>query len=195
MCLKFFLAVVLILILEGVFMADASFIPEQKPLKTVTFVDLQRYLGKWYEIARYANSFQKNCFASTAHYRLRSDGDIEVVNECCKGSLSGKIKRVRGKAWVVDKSSNAKLKVRFFWPFSGDYWIIQLGENYDYAVVGEPRRRYLWILYRFPDIPERLYQEILERLQSQGYNPSLLLKTIHPLKAKPAGNDSAGPGE
>lgn len=193
--MKLFLAVVLVLISRGVFMANSNPVAEQKPLRTVDFVDLQRYLGKWYEIARYANRFQKNCFAATAFYSLRPDGDITVVNECRKGSVAGKQSRVRGKAWVVDKASFAKLKVQFFWPFSGDYWIIQLGENYEYAVVGEPRRRYLWILYRRSIMPDPLYREIRQRLQSQGYDPSMLLKTIHSQKAEPAGNASPGSGE
>ncbi|MDK9718724.1 MAG: lipocalin family protein [Trichlorobacter sp.] len=90
------------------------------PLQTVQQVDLKRYLGQWYEIARYPNRFQKGCLESSANYTLRSDGDIEVLNRC-KDSADGKQRQSKGHAWVVDSTSNAKLKVSFFWPFRGDY--------------------------------------------------------------------------
>jgi apolipoprotein D and lipocalin family protein len=77
----------------------------------------------------------------------------------------------------VDKETHAKLKASFFWPFSGDYWIIDLGENYDYAVVGHPNRKYLWILSRTPQMEESLYQSILERLRNQSYDLSKLIYT------------------
>ena len=115
--------------------------------------------------------------ASSATYTLRSDGTIEVLNQCRKGSPDGEISSTRGKAWVVDKETNAKLKVSFFWPFSGDYWVIDLGENYDYAVVGHPNRKYLWILSRTPQMEESLYQRILERLRHQSYDLSKLIYT------------------
>ncbi|MBE0711674.1 MAG: lipocalin family protein, partial [Candidatus Aminicenantes bacterium] len=91
---------------------------QEKPLEVVPFVDVQRYLGTWYEIATIPQRFQKGCVGVTAHYSLRSDGDIDVVNVCRKETLDGKERSVRGKAWIVDKKTNAKLKVRFFWPFS-----------------------------------------------------------------------------
>jgi apolipoprotein D and lipocalin family protein len=153
---------------------------DSAPLATVAHVDLARYLGTWYELAKYPNPFQKNCLAAIATYSLRPDGDIKVVNTCHKKTLGGPLKTANGKAWVVDKSSNAKLKVQFFWPFRGDYWIIQLGDNYEYAVVGEPKRTYLWILSRTPTLPEPVMLKILNTLVQQGYDPDKLEITEHP---------------
>jgi len=145
-------------------------------LDVVRSVDLNRYVGTWYEIARYPNSFQpEDCVATTANYELREDGKINVLNTCRKGSPDGPEKSAKGKAWVVDPLTNAKIKVQFFWPFSGDYWIIQLGEQYEYAVVGHPDRTYLWILSRTPQIEPDLYIQIIARLKQQGYDPSKLL--------------------
>ena len=148
-----------------------------KPLKTVESVNLDNYVGQWYEIARYHHRFQKGCVGSKATYTMRDDGKISVVNECFDKSSSGKLRSAKGKAWVVDKQSNAKLKVSFFWPFAGDYWVIDLGENYEYAVVGHPDRKYLWVLSRTPEMDENVYQAILDRLQKQEYDTSKLFRT------------------
>ena len=145
------------------------------PLKVVDFVDLQKYTGEWYEIARYPNRFQQGCQRSKATYTLRDDGKITVLNECYDLALSKKIRSVEGKAWVVDKQTNAKLKVSFFWPFSGAYWIIDLGKDYEYAVVGHPKRKYLWILSRTPDIEDTLYQQILANITNHDYDISKLI--------------------
>ena len=157
------------------------------PLQVVPRVDLERYTGTWFEIARFPHRFQEGCVASSATYTLRSDGAIEVLNQCRKGSPDGEISSVRGKAWVVDKETNAKLKVSFFWPFSGAYWIIDLGENYDYAVVGHPNRKYLWILSRTPQMEDSLYQRILEKLRNQSYDLSKLIQTA---PSTPSGSGS-----
>jgi len=149
-----------------------------KPLETVTFVDLDRYVGQWYEIARYHHRFQEGCVGSRATYTLREDGRIGVVNECYDRSFSGKLRSVKGKAWVVDKETNARLKVSFFWPFAGDYWIIDLGLDYEYAVVGHPNRKYLWILSRTPEMDEEAYQGIIARLQKQEYDTEKLVRTV-----------------
>lgn len=153
----------------------------QQPLEAVDRVELDRYLGTWYEIASYPAWFQRDCVAVTARYERRDDGLISVVNSCRKGSLDGKLKQSKGRAKVVDKGSNAKLKVSFFWPFWGDYWIIDLDPDYHWAVVGVPSRKYLWILSRTPTMEERLYQEILARLASAGYDPALLERTEQPV--------------
>jgi apolipoprotein D and lipocalin family protein len=146
-----------------------------KPLETVTYVDLNRYVGQWHEIARYQHKFQEGCIGSKAIYTLRDDGKINVLNQCYEKSSSGELRSAKGKAWVVDKQSNAKLKVSFFWPFAGDYWIIELGDDYEYAVVGHPTRKYLWILSRTPEMDETLYNEILSRLEKQDYDTTKLL--------------------
>jgi apolipoprotein D and lipocalin family protein len=148
-----------------------------KPLETVNFVDLSRYVGQWYEIARYQHRFQEGCFGSKATYTMRDDGKINVLNECFDKSSSVKLRSAKGKAWVVDKETNARLKVSFFWPFSGDYWIIDLGQNYEYAVIGHPDRKYLWVLSRTPEMDENVYQSILDRLQKQEYDTSKLIRS------------------
>lgn len=148
-------------------------------LRTVAHVDLGDYVGTWYEVANFPQSFQRGCTATTATYTLRSDGDIDVVNRCRKGSVDGPEKVARGRARVVDKSSNAKLEVSFFRPFWGDYWIIDLGASYEYAVVGHPSRDYLWILSRTPTLDAGVYTAIVGRLAAQGYETRRLVRTVH----------------
>lgn len=152
----------------------------EKPLRTVASVDLDRYLGRWFEIASYPAWFQKNCTAVTADYSLREDGRIKVVNSCHKGSLEGKFKQSTGRAKVVDGSGSAKLKVSFFGPFWGDYWIIDLDPDYRWAVVGVPSRKYLWILSRTPQMDDETYKGIIMRLRDQGYDPARLNRTLQP---------------
>jgi len=147
-------------------------------LTTVDFVEVEKYMGLWYEIANYPNSFQKNCFKTMAEYTLLKNGDVEVVNRCRKKSLDGKANFIKGKAWVYDKQTNAKFKVQFFWPFSGNYWVIDLRKNYEYAVVGELRRKFLWILSRTPQMDEKLYNKILGRVEQKGYDLKKIVKTV-----------------
>ena len=152
-------------------------VKSNSPLTVVDSVDLQRYLGKWYEIASYPAWFQKGCTGSTAEYSLLPDGKFQVVNRCRKDSLDGPLKESIGKAEVVDAATNAKLKVWFFWPFKGNYWVIDLDPDYQWALVGEPSRKYLWILSRTPTMDEAVYQEILKRLPQKGYDPARLRRT------------------
>jgi apolipoprotein D and lipocalin family protein len=151
---------------------------EHNQLEVVPHVELKRYLGKWYEIAHLPARFQEGCNDTTATYTLSEDGSIRVLNECRK---DGEVKQAKGKAKVVDKNSGAKLKVTFFWPFYGDYWIIDLGEDYDYAVVGAPNRKYLWILNRTPQMDDRLFSQLVESAKSKGFDVSNLIKTSHQL--------------
>jgi apolipoprotein D and lipocalin family protein len=147
----------------------------QEP-KTVPFVDLKKYAGTWYEIARYPNRFQKKCVGDVrATYSLKADGKIDVLNQCVQAN--GKIKTAKGRGKVVDHTGNAKLKVTFFWPFYGDYWILHLDSDYTFAVVGEQDRKYLWILSRTPEMDSNLYNNILERITQQGYDISKLIRT------------------
>ena len=152
-------------------------------VKAVSNVDLKRYSGKWYEIAKYPNDFQKKCVGNTtATYNVKTDGTLEVVNQCLK--KDGTIIEAKGKAKIVDAASNAKLKVRFapgylsFLPAVwGDYWILELDDNYQYAVVGDPDREYLWILSRTPEMKEAVYQNLQRRVETMGFNPGNLTKT------------------
>lgn len=158
--------------------------PDLPPLRTVEHVDLDRYLGTWFEVASLPQRFQKGCTATQANYSLRPDGDIAVRNRCNKGGLDGPVSSAEGRARVIDEKTNAKLEVSFFWPFWGDYWVIDLGPDYEFAVVGHPSREYLWILSRTPTLPAATYDAILERLRAQGYDLSKLQQTKQPL-AKP----------
>ena len=146
-----------------------SVVKDYPPLQTVDRVDLARYLGRWHEIARYPNSFQKGCLGSSALYSLRTDGDIQVVNSC-RDEKSGELRQARGRAWVVDPPGNARLKVTFFWPFRGDYWIIDLGRDYEYALVGTPDRKYLWLLSRTERMSDELFDTIMQRAEKQGFD-------------------------
>jgi apolipoprotein D and lipocalin family protein len=152
----------------------------QPPLQVAPSVDLARYAGKWYEIARLPNRFQRDCATNTtATYKLRPDGKITVVNECRKAD--GRLKSAKGTARVADpKGPNTKLKVTFFWPFSGNYWIIDLDPEYRWVVVGEPGRDYLWILCREPRMEDAVYNQIIERVKQQGYQVGRLMKTAQP---------------
>jgi apolipoprotein D and lipocalin family protein len=147
------------------------------PPDVVPFVDVNRYAGLWYEIARYPNTFQEGCVGSRATYTVREDGKITVLNECYDRTFQGELRSVRGTARVSDRETNAKLKVSFFWPFSGDYWIIDLGDSYEYAVVGHPKRKYVWILGRTKKMDPETYRKILARLREQGYDTSRLILT------------------
>jgi len=149
---------------------------EHNTLEVVPHVELNKYLGKWYEIAHLPARFQEGCTDTTATYTLSEDGNISVLNECTR---NGKVKRAKGKAKVVDNNSGAKLKVTFFWPFYGDYWIINLGKDYDYAVVGTPNRKYLWILSRTPQMDDKLFSQLIESAKSKGFDVKSLIKTIH----------------
>ena len=147
-------------------------------LRTVPHVDLDRYLGTWYDIASFPQRFQRGCTGTTATYTLRGDGQIDVLNRCRKDALDGEEKSARGRARVVDRVSNARLEVSFFRPFWGDYWIVELGDDYGHAVVGHPSRDYLWILSRTPAMDGAVYEGILGRLREQGYEVQRLNRTM-----------------
>ena len=157
----------------------------QMPLKTVMVVDLDRYAGVWYEIARYPNNFQAQCSGDvSAEYEKRADGKITVINRCKK--KNGTYEQAEGVARVVENAGNAVLKVRFapawlswlpmVW---GDYWIIALSPDYAWAVVGEPKREYLWILSRTKTMPEDAYRMAVQHATAQGFKADRLIKTIH----------------
>ncbi len=157
-----------------------------RPVEPVPAVDLVRYAGTWYEIARFPNRFQKDCRSDvTATYSLLDDGQILVVNRC--RTATGEMKEAEGKARRKGEDEpTSKLLVRFapailsFLPFVwADYWVIDLAEDYSYAVVGEPSREYLWILARSPVLADETYEGILQRLRQHGYDPALLIRTSH----------------
>ena len=164
-----------IILITTLFMSSSIY---SQKLETVSNVDLQKYTGKWYEIASYPQVFQKGCHCTTAEYTLSEKGFVIVENRCNKGSVDGELAYIKGKAFVKSKSGNAKLRVRFFWPFSGKYWIIDLADDYSYAVVSHPSRKYLWILNRTPKMNEAIYEQILKRLTENGFDLNKLQKTV-----------------
>ena len=159
-------------VLVSIFLLMITTVTMSQTLQTVPFVNLEKYAGKWYEIAAIPQWFQKGCNCTTATYTVTDKGYVMVENRCNKDSINGKESYAKGKAFVVENSNNAKLKVQFFWPFKGKYWIIDLGDDYSYAVVGHPNRKYLWILSRTPKMDETLYKEILFRIKEKGFDVS-----------------------
>jgi apolipoprotein D and lipocalin family protein len=150
-----------------------------QPLQTVDHVDLDKYLGRWYDIASYPARFQKGCRCTTADYeQVPQKKYIRVTNRCIRfRNGKSKLSMVQGKAFIVAGSNNAKLKVQFFWPFKGDYYIIGLADDYSWAVVGHPKRKYLWILSRESFMPTDTYNHILTLIKSKGYDLKILQKT------------------
>ncbi|QPC95906.1 lipocalin family protein [Mesorhizobium sp. INR15] len=137
-------------------------------------VELNRYVGRWYELARYENGFERNCEGVTADYALGDDGMVKVVNTCHRGSLDGTIMTAAGWAAVVPGSGNAKLNVSFFGPFYGDYWILDHAPDYAWSIVGEPSGRYLWILARAAKPSPQTRKTLENRARALGYDVSLL---------------------
>ena len=146
-------------------------------LETVEHVDIGRYMGTWFEIAKLPQRFEKGLVGITATYSMLPNGKVRVLNKGYKGDFNGNTKTAEGRAMVVDTKTNAKLKVSFFWPFTGNYWILELGEDYEYAVVGDESRKYLWILSRTPQMDEATYNNLLKRVQAKGFDVSKLEKT------------------
>ncbi len=163
-----------IFIAQFYFILMSATVTQSQILQTVPYVDLNKYAGKWYEIASYPQRFQKGCHCTTAEYTLSTKGYMIVENRCNKDSIDGKMAYIKGKAFVQKNSGNAKLKVQFFWPFKGKYWIIDLDHDYSYAVVSHPNKKYLWVLSRTPKIDQTIYQQILIRLKEKGFNISKL---------------------
>ncbi len=152
---------------------------KSQTLETVPNVDLKKYSGKWYEIASYPQRFQKGCHCTTAEYTLTDKDYVIVENRCKKDSLTGKQSYIKGKAFIEKNSGNAKLKVQFFWPFRGKYWIIDLTNDYSYAVVSHPNKKYLWILARESKMDEEIYKQIISRLKEKGFDLDKIQKTKH----------------
>ena len=159
---------------------------QSQPLRVVDSVDLTRYTGRWYEAARLPNKFQNNCAGDVVvYYTQRDDGRIDVVNRC--RTTAGKVDEARGVGRKAgDGKSNARLQVRFapkilsflssVW---GDYWIIGLGPEYTWAVVGTPNRQYLWILSRTPQMSATSYERAVEIARGNGFDVSRLLRTTN----------------
>ncbi|SNR60045.1 MULTISPECIES: lipocalin family protein [Hymenobacter] len=155
----------------------------QAPLATVAHVDLHKYAGLWYEVARLPTRYEKGCQHVTAHYKLQPDGKVKVLNTCHKNGLEGPVETATGTARVVDPVTNAKLKVSFFWPFEGDYWILELDHaDYRYALVGEPSRKSLWILSRTPHLERSIRDRLVAYGRGLGFPVEKLVYTPQPIE-------------
>ncbi len=144
------------------------------PLRTAPYVDLDRYLGRWYEIARLPTRFENELTHVTADYHRSADGSVQVVN---RGRRHGALKTATGRATVADPATNARLEVRFFWSFTGDYWILELDPDYEWALVGEPSRSYLWILSRQPRLNPTVVRNLLARARLEGFPTEKIIFT------------------
>jgi apolipoprotein D and lipocalin family protein len=149
--------------------------PQMSP-SVVSSVDLNRYKGMWYEIARLPNFFERKLKCTSATYTLRDDGRITVLNKGYYLSDPKKSTSSKGIAWIPDKNAPAKLKVQFFWPFSGDYWIMLLDTDYRYVLVGDPSAKYLWILAREKKMDEATYKMLLQKAIDNGYDVRTIIR-------------------
>jgi len=151
------------------------------PPRTVPSVDIERYLGTWYEVASFPSWFQRDCVATQATYSKRDDGRIGVANACREKTLDGEWKRIEGVAWPVVPGDFTRLKVQFFWPLRGDYWVLALDPEYRWALVGHPDRNYLWVLSRTRTIDDAIYASIVKQASAQGYDVAKLRRTLQPM--------------
>jgi apolipoprotein D and lipocalin family protein len=174
--MKYYIQLISVLLFSGCSIFSSDNYP---PLETVPSVDVTRYVGKWYEIASLPFKYQEGCTCTTAEYEVLDNGVLKVTNSCRK---EGALDQAIGKAFVVDGTNNAKLKVQFFWPFTGDYWVIDLADDYSYAVVGVPSRKYCWILSRTTTMSDEIYAGILERVKEKGFDISQFNKTAQECK-------------
>jgi apolipoprotein D and lipocalin family protein len=148
----------------------------EAPLEVSQGLELTRFQGKWYEIASLPRPSQAGCVGTTAEYRLASERELLVVNECHQGTLTGPVVRAAARAVVADPDVPAKLSLDFGFAF-GDYWVLEVGESYEYAVVGHPTRDYLWILSRTPLLPQATLQDLIRRAKTRGFPTGMLRST------------------
>ena len=150
-------------------------------LPTVGEVDFHRYAGLWYEIARLPNSFEKGLECVTAQYTVKDNGRIRVLNKGFSAK-KGVFKTAKGRAWVPDDQFPGRLKVSFFWPFAGNYYIIELDKHYNFALVGDPSRKYLWVLSRTGELDESIYLKLLDKARTHGFETGKLVRIEHNCK-------------
>ena len=163
---------ILTTLLLGVCMTTSS---QQIDNSTITMFDLNRYLGKWYEVARYDHAFERGLVGTTAEYSLLDDGKIKVLNSGYINTLDGTYQQSVGKAKPNRNGKAGQLRVSFFGPFYSDYYILDLAPDYSYSVVGSSSPKYLWILSRTPHLNPKVQSEILTNLQQRGYDTQKLI--------------------
>ena len=145
---------------------------KRAPLPVVSNVDINRYAGKWFEIAKLPNRFERGLTCITATYTIKKNGKIQVLNSGRKAKKPAIVSTAKGIAWIPNKDVPGKLKVRFFWPFSGKYWILALDEQYQWVLVGDDSRKYLWILARTPEVDHSIIDKLLKHAADQGFDTS-----------------------
>jgi apolipoprotein D and lipocalin family protein len=166
----------------GVLLGAVIPVPEKEPSvpQPEKDVDLQRYLGKWFELARYENWFERGCEAATAEYGLLPDGKVSVRNSCRYGGVAGRLKVTSGKARILPGTGGTKLKVSFFGPFYiGNYWVLDHAEDYAWSIVGEPSGRYLWILTRDAHPAGSMQEMLVRRAGELGFDAARIRMTKH----------------
>lgn len=165
-------------LLFALLLGAAPLLQAAEPVTSVPNVELDRYLGKWYEIGRLPMYWQRKCVSdTTAEYGKGEDGKITVTNRCLHEDHKPDI--VTGSAVVVPNSGNAQLKVTFFWPISGNYWVIGLDQDYRWALVGTPNRKYLWLLSRTPVLTQADTDAALQIAHREGYDMTQWIVTPH----------------
>lgn len=150
------------------------------PLETVRDVHLKQFIGEWYAVATIPNSANRNCMGTKVYYELMDHENLAMKTECRGDIKTGQRHERFAQAFILDSSSKAKFKVTFIWPISTEHWVIDLGRNYEYAVVASPDRKFLWVLSRTRDIDPGLYGEIESRLKQKGFDLSRVKKTVQP---------------
>jgi len=166
-------------VVSGCLLCLASACQQHPELPTVTHLDLQRYMGTWKEVASLPQWFQKNCKNTEAIYALRSDGKIDVRNQCWKGGDSHELSTIHGIAWVPNLNQPGRLRVQFFWPISAPYWILKLDAEYMWALVGTPNRKGLWVLSRTGQIDHEIYEELMHWSRLHGFPVENMQRTAH----------------
>ena len=152
------------------FLATVSCTSEKLDLQVVEEFEINKYLGTWYEIARLPNNFEDGLKCIKAEYSMKSNGDIEVINSGVKVGKTEKLKDINGTAWIPNSDEPAKLKVRFFWPSSADYWVLYIDGNYEYALVGGPSGKFLWVLSRSKKLDQKIINKLLIKAKESGFN-------------------------
>ena len=148
------------------------------PLQTVPYVDLTRYVGLWYEIAHLPNKAQEDCTDSIVRFELRKNGEIDVLNSC-RDKKEGKLHHADGRGWVIDTSSNARVKVSYLWPLRKEYVFIDQGNDYEFAVICTVDRKHLWIISRTQTVPGDIFEKISQHIEAQGFRREGLIMTEH----------------
>ena len=176
--------VILFAIVSSILTACSWRSMEQQPLQTVPYLDINHFLGQWYEIASIPIFFQAHCVCTRSYFE-RKDDHFEATNICRDSSPHGEIDEANAEAWIAPGSHNAKFEVQFIWPLKNDYWIIYLDQDYRHAIAATPDRKYLWILSRSPHVTEAQYQLLVEKASERGFNLNYLKRIPQSCKTMP----------